>query len=375
MKLTIHRHSATLRPGTGAAFTLIEMVTALAISTLIITAMGSAVMVASAALPTAGAEQLQKAGQQLDWLMIEVSEAYWIKTATGTELTFTVPDRNGDDQPELISYTWDGNSGSPLYRTYNTASPEAVASGIDSFSVSSTTSAYLLGVTPDIKRYRVDSVSISLLPTGAKRTLSREIDLPNAPKMLDLWARTNFDSDPTAIDEDYSGDTDWYSYVYGGGSYSPADISQGWWNATSSLGVKSPGMINAPMSVSTRVRLGKENDKATIRLVIEVANYRAAILRLTTTRQDLDVLVLLEQLDDGRWASLYSGNAPADTLDLKIITEPVSDTVTLIVNGDTLTSVNYIRRGIGISGAVLFGASGSSVSYDWFDVRIGGTNP
>ncbi len=375
MKLTSHRHSAKLQPGAGAAFTLIEMVTALAISTIIIAAMGSAVMVASAALPTDEVKQLQKTGQQLDWIMIEVSEADWIKTAVGTELAFTVPDRDGDDQPEIISYTWDGNAGSPLYRTYNTASPEAVISEIDNFSVSSTTSAYLLGVDPDIKRARVDSISISLRSRKAIRSISRTIDLPNSPKILDLWAHTNFDSDPTVIDRDRSGEVDWYASTSGGGSYSPADISKGWWRASALLGVKSPGMINAPMSVSTRVRLGSRDDQSIINLVIEVANFGAAMLRLTTTRKSSDTRVELEHLDGGRWTSLYSDYVPEDTLDLKIITEPVSDTVTLIVNGRTLSSRKYVRRGIGISGAVLFGANGSSVSYDWLDVRIGGSSP
>ncbi len=371
----MHEQSSKQRKNTRTAFTIIEMVTALAISTLIVAAMGSAVMVAAAALPTTEIEQFQKTGLQLDWLMLEVSEVDTIKTATGTELTFTIPDRNGDDQPELISYTWDGIAGSSLYRTYNTATPEAVASGIDSFAVSSTTSAYTLGVTPDIKRSRVDSVSISLMPTGAKRSLRRTIDLPNAPKMLDLWVRTDFDSDPTVIDKDYSGQPDWYKSTYSGGSYSPTDISDGWWNAKASLGVKSPGMINAPMSVSTRVRLGSKDDQSIIQITIEVANFGAAMLRLTSTRQNSNIKILLEQLDGIRWNSLHSDNAPADTLDLKIITEPTSDTVTLIVNGNTLTTINYVRRAFGISGSVFFKASGTGVYYDWFDVRIGGTSP
>jgi type II secretory pathway pseudopilin PulG len=374
MKQTMHEQSSKQRTTTRAAFTLIEMVTALAISTLIVAAMGSAVMVASAALPTAEIEQVRKTGLQLDWLMLEVSEADTIKAATGSELAFTIPDRNGDDQPELITYTWDGNAGSSVYRTYNTAAPEAVASAIDSFAVSSTTSTYTLGVTPDIKRSRVDSVSISLLPTGVKRSLNRTIDLPNTPKVLEFWARTDFDSDPTVIDKDHSGSPDWFKYTSDGESYSPADISQGWWNAKASLGVKSPGMINAPLSVATRLKIGNKGDKSIITIVIEVADFGAAMLRLTSKRNGSDISFLLEHLDGSTWAPLYSGKVSISTLDLRIIAEPTSNTVTLIVNGNTLTTTNYARRGIGVSGAVLFGVSGKSVYYDWFDVRIGGTS-
>jgi type II secretory pathway pseudopilin PulG len=375
MKQTMHEQSSKQRTTTRAAFTLIEMVTALAISTLIVAAMGSAVMVASAALPTAEIEQVRKTGLQLDWLMLEVSEADTIKAAAGSELAFTIPDRNGDDQPELITYTWDGNAGSSLYRTYNTAAPEAVASDIDSFVVSSTTSTYTLGVTPDIKRSRVDSVSISLLPTGAKRSLRRTIDLPNAPNMLDLWVRTDFDSDPTVIDNDYSGQPDWYISTYSGGTYSPADISQGWWKAKASLGVKSPGMINAPLSVATRVRLGSKDDQSIIQITIEVANFGAAMLRLTSTSKKSDIFVDLEELSGSNWTSLYSKNVPKDTIDIKIITEPNSNTVTLFVNGQILTVQNYSRQSFGVSGSVLFESSGPSVYYDWVDVRIGGTSP
>jgi type II secretory pathway pseudopilin PulG len=375
MKQTMHEQSSKQRTTTRVAFTLIEMVTALAISTLIVAAMGSAVMVASAALPTAEAEQLQRTARELDWLMLEVSEADTIKAATGSELAFTIPDRNGDDQPELITYTWDGNAGSSLYRTYNTATPEAVASDIDSFVVSSTTSTYTLGVTPDIKRSRVDSVSISLLPSGSKRTLSRTIALPNAPEVLELWARTDFNSDPLVLDRDHSGEVDWYYYNSKGGTFDPASVSQGWWTAEGSIGVKSPGKMNAPLSVSTRLKFANRGDQAIIDLVVEVANLQGAILRVILTKKQSTVYVELKQFVGGNYATLFLGSLNTDMLDLTITTEPASDTVTLIVNDSIMTSQTYTRGGFAISGAILFGVAGVDLFYDWFDVRIGGTSP
>lgn len=351
-----------------AAFTLIELVTSLAISTIIVTAMGSAIMVASAAIPTAETETVANADAQLDWISIEVSEAESIKTATGAELTFTVPDRSGNGQPELISYTWNGSAGSPLYRTYNANAPEVVIDSLDAFAVSAVSSPFSLGVTPDITRERVEQVAVSVQPAGSKRSLKRTVSLPNTPPLLDLWVRTDFDSDPILLDRDHSGSVDWYKF----GTYDNKTVKDGWWHSLCSMGVKSPGNFTSPVTASARVWFDTRGDTATLDLAVDVADFQAANLRLTITKNRNDLSIVLDQFSSFGWQNLISTTSTGYMVDFTLVVEPVSDTVTLILNGTVAGSATYSRLGAGTSGAALFGHSGNWVYYDWLDVRVGG---
>jgi hypothetical protein len=58
-----------------------------------------------------------------------------ITQQTATTLTFTVPDRNGDNVAETISYSWDGVSGHPLTRQYNGGALLSIADNVTSFNL------------------------------------------------------------------------------------------------------------------------------------------------------------------------------------------------------------------------------------------------
>jgi hypothetical protein len=54
---------------------------------------------------------------------------------TATSVNFTVPDRNGDGNPETIQYSWDGVSGDPLLRTINGGTAATVAPNVTEFAL------------------------------------------------------------------------------------------------------------------------------------------------------------------------------------------------------------------------------------------------
>lgn len=90
-------------------FTLIELVTAMAISTILFLALGSAIVVASRAIPT-GTEPVITEGEINRGLALMASD---IELATdvsrvGNTLVIKVPDRDGDAASDTIIYSWSG---------------------------------------------------------------------------------------------------------------------------------------------------------------------------------------------------------------------------------------------------------------------------
>ncbi len=99
-------------------FSLIELVTSLAIISILMVAMGSAVVIATRGMPdpTSPFAKKMDAAQVVGQLADEVAYATSILKMSPTELEFVV-DRNGT--PITISYSWSGTPGDPLTRQYN----------------------------------------------------------------------------------------------------------------------------------------------------------------------------------------------------------------------------------------------------------------
>src|SRR5215468_2376022 len=119
-------HGASRRPGgPRQGFTLAELAVGIAVVSVIIVAIGSVVMVAAKALPTAPGptETTVTSNSAMDRIASELRYATSITEATPTSVAFTVADRDGDGQPETIRYAWSGASGAPLTREYNGSAP------------------------------------------------------------------------------------------------------------------------------------------------------------------------------------------------------------------------------------------------------------
>lgn len=117
-------------------FTLVEMVLSLAIASVIVTSLGSVIILASRALPAAGGgNAAMGTGLAMSQLASELRYAMAISSATPNEITFTVADRDGDGEEETISYQWAG-AGAPLTRKYNGGSAVTLHSSVHSFEAS-----------------------------------------------------------------------------------------------------------------------------------------------------------------------------------------------------------------------------------------------
>ena len=112
------------------ALTIAELVVSMAVMSVLLMGLASAMLIASHALPhnsitlQTGIDSAAIVNQIVD----ELRTAIWMIDHTATELTFTVAadDRDGDHVPERIHYEWSGTAGDPLVRTCNGGTPVSV---------------------------------------------------------------------------------------------------------------------------------------------------------------------------------------------------------------------------------------------------------
>ncbi len=119
-------------------FTLIELVVSLAVVGILISAIGSSIVIATRSLPTSGglAETQASTGRALLLIGEDIRLATTATITSGRQLDLTLPDRTGDAASEAIIYSWSGVNGDPLVRSFNGIDNELVTS-LGDFDVSS----------------------------------------------------------------------------------------------------------------------------------------------------------------------------------------------------------------------------------------------
>ncbi len=118
-------------------FSLIEMVVSLAVVSVLLVGMTSAIVLASRALPSndGPAAATVASAKALHQLRDELRGATELLNRTPTSVTLHLPDRDGDGRPEVITYAWAGNPGDPLTRAANGNAAVTVIDALDSFAL------------------------------------------------------------------------------------------------------------------------------------------------------------------------------------------------------------------------------------------------
>ncbi|MCZ6654253.1 MAG: prepilin-type N-terminal cleavage/methylation domain-containing protein [Planctomycetota bacterium] len=124
-------------------FTLIELVTSMTIGAILLSGMGSAILIASHALPgrNTATGAILRASDVVEQIAGELHCAVTFTQRSATMVEITVPDRNADLTPETIRYTWSGMPGDPLTRQYNAGTIVNVAEDVQEFDLSYATRA------------------------------------------------------------------------------------------------------------------------------------------------------------------------------------------------------------------------------------------
>ena len=117
--------------------TLIEFVTAISVSTLLIVGIHASLFITLKGLPAADgpAATALQANRFLDRLATELESAIYVTELTATTVAFSLPDRNGDGLAERVRYAWSGIPGGALTRQYNGAAVETIAPQVDLFTL------------------------------------------------------------------------------------------------------------------------------------------------------------------------------------------------------------------------------------------------
>jgi len=125
----------TARPLGSRGFTLAELVLSLAIMSVLMTGLASAIIIASHALPKddSPARAVVKAAEVADQSAEELRAALWIRERTATSVEFAVPDRDADGAAERIRYAWSGVAGEALTRQYNGGTVVDIADSVQEF--------------------------------------------------------------------------------------------------------------------------------------------------------------------------------------------------------------------------------------------------
>jgi hypothetical protein len=118
--------------------TLAELLVSGMAASILMTGMASAILLASKALPENSTElngTVEATDVAAQWSS-ELQCALTVTENSKQAITFTVPDRDNDGNPETIRYAWGGNAGDPLSRTYNGGSAVKVLYDVQSLAFS-----------------------------------------------------------------------------------------------------------------------------------------------------------------------------------------------------------------------------------------------
>jgi prepilin-type N-terminal cleavage/methylation domain-containing protein len=119
------------------AYTLVELSASLAIIGMLLVATGSAIVLASRAVPnrTSAPSRAVSAAAALEQLGAELAYATSVSEMGDAAVQFTLPDRTGDGAAEVVRWAWDANPGAPLTRSMNGAAPAVMLEDVRQFAL------------------------------------------------------------------------------------------------------------------------------------------------------------------------------------------------------------------------------------------------
>lgn len=140
-----HVQSGRLRRG----FTLVELIVALAITGIVLSAVSSLIGLTAKVMPTRDDVNTTIVHDRvaLDAMVADIDAATSVLSLTPTSIRLQMQDMDGDGNPETITYSWSGTPGNGLMRTYNTGTPVAIITNVQSLAFTGSTRTHARSTT------------------------------------------------------------------------------------------------------------------------------------------------------------------------------------------------------------------------------------
>lgn len=215
----------------SSAFTLVEVTLALAMMTLLTAGLASALVLATRAMPDSDSalRQQVRTADVLDAMAEELYSAVHVLQKSNHGITFLVPDRNGDNKPEKIIYTWSGTPGDPLTRRSGTALQENVLKNVEAlelrYEVLSSIESYRAPMTESAEQLLAviapgSAADTTVITPGKFKGQSFATTVPApaayfALTRVDLRLRKASQSDGTGLLNVYATNGDWTPQLMG----------------------------------------------------------------------------------------------------------------------------------------------------------------
>jgi hypothetical protein len=153
------------------------MVLSMAVVTVLLGGIASALVIAGRAVPgTATPMSLTVDGYYAaERLASELYAAQTLTARSATSVTFTVADRNADSAPETILYSWSGVAGQSLNRQYNGGTASALLDNVSQFNLT-----YVTQVISGANKVTVVNLTIQAGSDAAAR-VDTSVQLLNQP--------------------------------------------------------------------------------------------------------------------------------------------------------------------------------------------------
>lgn len=133
MKYLPNTHRAIRRRG----YTLIELMLSVAAGSVLVGGLSGSLYIAAQSLEVNRGDLAEQrdAHQVLAEINRDAQSALTMTELTATTVTMRVPDRDGDNLPEIIRYAWSGQVGDPLTKQFNGGAAVPVATNVQAFSL------------------------------------------------------------------------------------------------------------------------------------------------------------------------------------------------------------------------------------------------
>jgi hypothetical protein len=229
----------------------------------------------------------------------------------------------------------------------------------------------LPGMAHNLVRNYVSHVQLVVRAGAQGHTrIDTSVPLVNLPELLSSYWRTDFDSDPTAIDADRDGTLDWA--MAGGASFDPSSLIGGVWHADGALETRPQNDFAQTTIVEVRCRNVSQNGNgAIVRLNADRQGGLHAPLMVQLKLQGDDTQTLTLIGSDSNTVTLFRcSRLSNDFITFRLTIVPQFNIVNLHINGEDQGTYTYPVYASTLDRVLTLYADDSQAEFDYVDVRV-----